>query len=283
MLLAVHNRLAPRFQDRCRRACLAFLDHKETTLKKIKNIFSPRKSPGDASSPSGIDYGAEWDEYAENWQPEGDEIAHIGDEWVGKNAGAATNRTEYERLITSRYIAPFITAEDAVLEIGIGGGKTSALLLQSCGSLQCADVSQNMIEATRKRFKGDKRVSFVKLNGLDFAGIPPASLDVCFIFDTLVHVEPRDIFNYLVRIPALLKGKRLCVFHHGNMTSELGFQYFLREYQGNVAGQRSKWPFSVMTDHIMQRFLDHLGYKVILNDTTSIPRDCVWVCTAPEA
>jgi hypothetical protein len=37
-----------------------------------------------------------------------------------------------------------------------------------------------------------------------------------------------------------------------------------------------------MTNELMARFLDHLGYEVLIKDTESVPRDCVWVVRAPE-
>ena len=48
-------------------------------------------------------------------------------------------------------------------------------------------------------------------------------------------------------------------------------------------GRRHGRSFSVMTDSIMERFLDHLGYEVLLKDTETVPRDCVWVVKAPAA
>jgi hypothetical protein len=139
-----------------------------------------------------------------------------------------------------------------------------------------------MLKATRNRL-GSERVSYVKLDGLTLNGIKQASADVCFSFDTLVHVEPRDIFNYLTLIPAALKGKRLCIFHHANVLTERGWQLFLRDWKQNLMGQRYGVPFSVMTDAIMERFLTHLQYEIISKDTWSVPRDCVWICRAPEA
>uniref|UniRef100_A0ACD5GUU1 Class I SAM-dependent methyltransferase n=1 Tax=Desertifilum tharense IPPAS B-1220 TaxID=1781255 RepID=A0ACD5GUU1_9CYAN len=97
-------------------------------------------------------------------------------------------------------IAPYIASEDTVLEIGIGGGKTAALLLKHCQKLVCADISAEMLQATQQRL-GEERVSYVKLDGLTLNGIPPGSMDVCFCYDTMVHIEPRDIYNYLVQIP----------------------------------------------------------------------------------
>ena len=97
----------------------------------------------------------------------------------------------------------------------------------------------------------------------------------------VVHVEPRDIFNYLVRVPPLMRGRRLVLLHHGNVLTERGWERFVREYGTNLMG-RSGAAFSVMTDSIMERFLDHLGYEILVKDTDSVPRDCAWVVRAPE-
>ena len=57
---------------------------------------------------------------------------------------------------------------------------------------------------------------------------------------------------------------------------------FIKQYKNNIAGNRSQWVFSVMTDQIMEQFLTSTGYTIIKKDTTMIPRDCVWICQAPE-
>ncbi len=75
-------------------------------------------------------------------------------------------------------------------------------------------------------------------------------------------------------------GDGFCILNHMNVLSERGWARFLRELDKNLMGRHGT-AFSVMTDGIMQRFLDHLGYEVIEKDTTSIPRDCVWVVRAP--
>ncbi len=226
------------------------------------------------------DYEGAWDRYATAWHTLHPDLDRIGDEWAGKGAGAAQSLAEYEALIRDRFIAPHISPQDTVLEIGVGGGKTAALLLQHCDRLICADVSANMLEATRQRL-GSNRVSYVKLDGLTLDAIPAGAADVCFCYDTMVHIEPRDIFNYLTRIPALLRGKKRCIFHHANVLSPLGWQKFLSEWEYNLQGKRLGTAFSVMTDAIMEQFLGHLGYTILQKDAESVPRDCVWICTAP--
>lgn len=228
-----------------------------------------------------IDYEGAWDSYAQKWQKIHPKLEHIGDEWIGQGAGAAQSLAEYEDLIEHRFIQPYIQSNQTVLEIGIGGGKTGALLLKYCHNLICADISNQMLAATRSRL-GEERVKYYKLDGLTLGNIPEHSADVCFCYDTMVHIEPVDIFNYLTQIPRLLKGERLCVFHHGNTLSQLGWQKFITEWDKNLLGHRHGTAFSVMTDTIMEKFLSHLGYEILVKDPQSVPRDCVWICRAPN-
>jgi SAM-dependent methyltransferase len=226
-----------------------------------------------------VDYEEAWDDYARVWRIRYPALAHIGDEWVGQQAGAASTVEEYNQLIENRYVSPYIEPSDSVMEIGVGGGKTAVLLKKHCGTLVCADISEEMLRITRERI-GDEGVRYVKLDGITLSGVRGGSLDICFCFDTMVHMEPRDIFNYLTQIPKLMRGKRLCVFHHTNTLSDLGWKRFLSEWDKNLMG-RSGGSFSVMTNDLMARFLDHLGYEVIEQDADTIPRDCVWVTRAP--
>jgi len=226
-----------------------------------------------------VDYEQAWDDYAKMWRNRNPKLAHIGDEWTGERAGAAKTVAEYCQLIESRFIEPYISQDDSVMEIGVGGGKTSALLKKHCSDLTCCDISAEMLKATRERI-GDDGVRYVKLDGIKLSGVRSGSMDVVFCFDTMVHMEPRDIFNYLTQVPRLTRSKRICVFHHGNTLSELGWKRFLSEWDRNLMG-RSGGSFSVMTIELMARFLDHLDYEVVLKDTESIPRDCVWAVRAP--
>jgi SAM-dependent methyltransferase len=252
-----------------------------TTDPDRESAPSPQVAPQPTpKSPSGVDYEGAWDTYAKTWRERFPDAQYLGDEWQGTEAGAAVNIDEYIELIERTFIAPYVEPEDHVLEIGVGGGRTALLLRDHAAHVTCADISADMLRATRERL-GDHRMTYVKLDGRTLEGIPDASVDVLFCFDTLVHVEPRDIFNYLVRIPILMRGRRLVLLHHGNMLTDRGWDRFVREYQHNLMG-RSGSAFSVMTDSIMQRFLDHLGYVVIVKDTTSVPRDCVWLVRAPE-
>ncbi len=244
-------------------------------------LFKKQETPMAGNEPEGVDYAGFWNKYAEDWQPAAEDEHFIGDEWKGIHAGAALSLGEYNQLIEKSFIAPYITKDDSVIELGVGGGKTAGMLLNHCNKLTCIDVATSMLEATARRHKGEP-IRCVQIDGLSLAPLPDASADVFFSYDALVHIEPRDIFNYLTQIPRLLRGKRRCIFHTSNMLSERGFQKFLLEYKDNLLGKRSGGAFSVMTDSLMEKFLTHLGYQIDKKDTTTVPRDAVWICTAPE-
>lgn len=229
---------------------------------------------------SGVDYESAWDRYAETWRERFPDAEFLGDEWQGTEAGAADNIDDYIALINERFVVPHVEPGDHVLEIGVGGGRTALLLRRRGAQVTCADISAEMLAITRERL-GDEGMAYVKLDGRTLDGVPDHSIDVVFCFDTLVHVEPRDIFNYLARIPPLMRGRRLVLLHHGNILTERGWKRFVREYGHNLMG-RSGSAFSVMTDGIMEKFLSHLGYEVLIKDTESVPRDCVWIVRAPE-
>ncbi|MDJ1170873.1 sulfotransferase domain-containing protein [Roseofilum sp. BLCC_M154] len=246
------------------------------------SVYLRQPLPWTMTKPSSpIDYEGAWDNYAQNWTSTAPDYQHVGDEWIGKQAGAASSLSEYEQLIETHLIAPYIQSGDRVLEIGIGGGKTAALLLNYCQELVCADISAQMLKATQERL-GTERTSYVKLNGLTLDGIQPGSIDVCFCYDTMVHIEPRDIYNYLAQIPPLLRGRRLCLFHHSNILSPLGWEKFLNDYPHNLLGKRDGTAFSIMTNEIMEKFLTTLGYEILEQNTELVPRDCIWICRAPE-
>ncbi len=241
---------------------------------------APQNAAATAGDAGGIDYEGAWSEYARTWRQKFPDATFLGDEWAGRESGAAQSVEEYMRVIEDHYIAPYVEPSDTVLEIGVGGGRTAVLLKGHAKQLVLADISTDMLAATQARL-GEDGVSYLKLDGRTLDGVAPQSVDVAFCFDTLVHIEPRDIYNYLTRIPPLMRGKRLCVLHHSNVLSERGFQRFLGEWERSLRGRRHGRSFSVMTDSIMERFLDHLGYEVILKDTETVPRDCVWVVKAP--
>src|SRR6266566_363683 len=91
----------------------------------------PRPSRGQPTA-TGVDYEGAWSWYARNHARNFPGREHIGDEWAGTESGGATSLAEYNQLVESRFILPYVGPGDTVLELGVGGGKTAVLLRTHC-------------------------------------------------------------------------------------------------------------------------------------------------------
>jgi SAM-dependent methyltransferase len=119
----------------------------------------------------GVDYEGAWNEYAHNWSSRFPGLSYIGDEWNGTESGGATSVGEYNRLIEEQFIWPYIEKDDTVLELGVGGGKTAAMLRPHARELICADIAAEMLEATRKRL-GEEGVHWRSVKNRVCGGFP---------------------------------------------------------------------------------------------------------------
>lgn len=221
-----------------------------------------------------------WNQYEALWTTRFPGLPHLGDEWAGVNAGVAQSVDEYSNLIETELIVPNISSSNTVLEIGVGGGKTTELLLKHCAKVIGADVSERMLRRTAQRLDG-QNLELIKLNGVNLDSIPESCADVLFTFDTFVHINPRTIYRYLADARTKLRGGKVCIIHHSNILTQRGWETFIEDTEAY-----EKYPsengglFSVMTEEIMRHFFDVLGYDV-LEHKDIIPRDSAWICRAP--
>jgi SAM-dependent methyltransferase len=106
---------------------------------------------------------------------------------------------------------------ETILEIGSGFGRWSHFLRQHCGHLHLVDPDPQCMDACRRRFGSDTKVSF-HLNQADsLEMIPDGSIDFIFSFDSLVHVRPQTIETYLRQFAGKLKANGLAFVHHSNL------------------------------------------------------------------
>jgi hypothetical protein len=75
------------------------------------------------------------------------------------------------------------------------------------------------MEACRRRFGPDAKVSYQRNEGDSLAIIPDGSIDFIFSFDSLVHVRPQTIESYLSQFAAKLKENGVAFIHHSNLAA----------------------------------------------------------------
>ena len=207
-------------------------------------------------------YERDWDTYSAAWK--GGSGQHLGDEW-GDEA--------FTQIMVQRFCLPYLGEDTCVLEIGPGGGKYSVVLVERCKRLTIADVSQAMLDRTARRLKGWDRVTYVKLNGLDFEGVAGEAFDFVFSFDVFVHLDTEDIFCYLSEIKRMLKPHGVAAIHFANLLSPVGWDKFVKEAPRNRAEKKQIGRFNFVTPQIIEKFLHELTFAIVAIETEINGRD----------
>lgn len=217
-------------------------------------------------------YEKSWDQYSKTWdKQQGDAL---GVEW-GTDA--------LTQAIHDRFLAPHLTADTVALEIGPGGGKYSALAAPLCKELICTDVSQEMLDRTRDRLGKESNMRTVKLNGLDLTGIADGSVDFGFSIDVFVHLDIEDIYVYLREFLRILKPGSRLVLHFADLSTDTGWDFFVREADINRAQFKQIGRISFLSADLVRRMFEKVGFNVEVFDEEITVRDFVVQARKPHA
>ncbi len=113
-------------------------------------------------------------------------------------------------------IHSFLPASN-VLEIGPGFGRWTHYLRDHCERLIGVDLADKCVEACRKRFAADSRLTFEVNDGHSLGMVPDKSVDFVFSFDTLVHAEADVIDAYLEQVGRKMRASGVGFIHHSNL------------------------------------------------------------------
>lgn len=145
--------------------------------------------------------------------------AYSGDPWVASNKYFAQAETDGQWL-WDNIVWPFIADSDftAVLDLAAGHGRNSAFLVKLAGNLTITDIQAGNVEACRKRFGDQSKISFVVGNGYNFQPVETAALTLVYCFDSMVHFDSDVVRSYLRDTLRVLKPGGRAFFHHSNYT-----------------------------------------------------------------
>ncbi len=144
----------------------------------------------------------------------------LGEEWGGPEFADSV----------IELVEPYLGADVDVLELGCGGGKFSWRLAPKCRSLVCCDISPEMIDHTRSTLSErglDKNVDYAVLNGVDFSGVADESADFIFSYDVQLHLQPENVFSYMLDARRVLRDNGVFMLHQINLASHGGRGHFL--------------------------------------------------------
>lgn len=109
----------------------------------------------------------------------------------------------------------YISSEADIIDIGVGGGRTTCHLCQRRGRYLGIDYSAAMIEACKKRFPS---VEFRVMDASDMSGIEDQSFDVAVFSFNGIDYLPTDMMRSkcLAEIARVLKSGGLLIFSSHN-------------------------------------------------------------------
>jgi SAM-dependent methyltransferase len=145
-----------------------------------------------------------WDKMYQ-WERQGDEWS---DCWGGP-------KSQWNGSILPR-VRSFLPAT-SILEIAPGYGRWSQFLRNYCKALTLVDISENCIEACRKRFSNYSHIEYHVNDGKSLSMIEDDSIDFAFSFDSLVHAEAQVIGLYLKQLNSKFTSNGVGFFHHSNI------------------------------------------------------------------
>jgi hypothetical protein len=105
----------------------------------------------------------------------------------------------------------------AIVEIASGSGRWSYYLRQHCSRLHLVEPDPQGMEACRRRFGPDPKISYHLNDGRSLEMIPDGAIDFIFSFDSLVHVRGETIEAYVGQFAAKLTANGMAFIHHSNL------------------------------------------------------------------
>lgn len=134
-----------------------------------------------------------------------------GEEWSEMWGGS---RAQWLGSLYPR-ISAFLPAQ-SILEIAPGYGRWTQYLLSACKQYLGIDLSQDCIDACKKRFGGATHASFSTNDGISLSRASDSSIDFVFSFDSLVHAAADVMSAYVTEILRVLRNDGVAFIHHSN-------------------------------------------------------------------
>lgn len=152
----------------------------------------------------------------------------VGNDWVG-----SAYYDKAEDFISKQWkllVWPMISAADfsQVVEIASGHGRNTALLLPLCERMVATDINVENTDFLARRFPIEVesgKLSVIRNNGIDLAGVADNSATFVYSFDAMVHFDSDVVRAYIKEAARVLKPGGTALFHYSNVTADPSAHY----------------------------------------------------------
>jgi ubiquinone/menaquinone biosynthesis C-methylase UbiE len=141
-------------------------------------------------------------------------------------------------------LAPLITPDATVLDLGCGIGRVALHVAPLCRTLWAVDASPLMLRYARRRLERAPNVRLARSRGTTVPEVPSGSVDLVYSLLTLQHLEREDAFLLLREIHRMLRpdtGRAYLTFP--NLLSDTYLDAFVAYAEAGHAGHAARARF----------------------------------------
>ena len=141
---------------------------------------------------------------------------------------------------------------DNILEIACGYGRwTNFLQKYAIKNFKGIDLSSKCIEYCKQHLSNSSS-SFHLNNGLSLNDVSDIKYDFIFSFDSMIHVNPKVLQNYIKQIIPLLNTNGVCFIHHSNFGPLVESGGLESNHKGYVHFRDQKTSAKIVYDYVYQ-------------------------------
>lgn len=138
-----------------------------------------------------------------------------------------------------------------VLEIAVGHGRMTRILLETAQRVTGVDVLKENIDFCANRFEREGRLHLIQTDGVTLKEIPSSSISFVFCFDSMVHFDSDVVRSYIRECRRVLQPGGYFFAHHSNLT---------RNPEGDF--QRAAHARNFMSEALFRHFSKKEGMSV---------------------
>ena len=92
--------------------------------------------------------------------------------------------------------------------------------MEAAGKITLVDILEENMDFCKNRFSGSDKIVYYKNNGFNLEKLDSSSYTSLFSYDSMVHFEMMDVFQYLKETYRILSVGGKALFHHSNNTED---------------------------------------------------------------
>jgi SAM-dependent methyltransferase len=154
--------------------------------------------------------------------------------------------------LADKYFRPFTRGqyEFEITELSPGAGRFTSEVIRYARSMTLVDMNPVCIDICRQRFQYfPTPIRFHVNDGRQLSMLEPDSADIVVCFDSMVHMHPEIIENYVVQMATIVRpGGMLWLDHSGKGAKEAGHRTDM------TAGRMAEIAAAVGCDVVSQEF-----------------------------